>query len=42
MKFITHIKKDADVNRIADYVARLPPGAEFQDVIEKIEIVEDV
>ena len=41
MQLITHIKQDADLNRIADYVGRLPPKEEFEDVIEKIEIVED-
>jgi len=41
MKFITHIKPDADLNRIADYVEKLPLKSEFEDVIEKIEFVED-
>ncbi len=40
MKLITFIKQDADVHRIADYIGRLPPKEEFEDVIEKIEIVE--
>ena len=39
MKLITHFKPGADINRIADYVARLPPQAEFKDVLEKVESV---
>lgn len=41
MRLVTQIKKDADVYRIAEYIARLPLIKEFEDVIEQIEIVEE-
>lgn len=41
MKFVIYFKKDADLQRIADYTAGLPLKADFEDVLEKIEIVEE-
>lgn len=41
MKIIIYIKDSAEVDRIADYLTRLPPKREFEDVIDRLEKVDD-
>ena len=41
MKFVIYIKDNAEVDRIAKYIHHLPAKADFEDVIDCIERVDE-